>query len=79
MEPKIKNSSFFLASSIPYFIVKPKAGDVIVFKNKNKNIVKKIIKIESKIYYVKGLNEIDSLEFAPIKRNEILGKIIWIL
>lgn len=78
MEPKIANGSFFLASSIPYFFNNPKVEDVIVFKNKNKNIVKKIIKIKNRMYFVEGLNKSDSLKFDPIKRKEILGKIIWI-
>jgi signal peptidase I len=77
MEPEMKDGSFFLASSIPYFFIYPKKGDRIVFKNRDKNIVKKIIKIENRMYFIEGLNKSDSLKLDPIKRNEILGKIIW--
>lgn len=78
MEPEIASGSFFLASSIPYFLTEPKVGDVIVFKNKNKNIIKKLTKIEKDEYFIEGLNSSDSLRFDPIRRSEILGKIIWI-
>lgn len=77
MEPEIRNGSFFMASSIPFLIRKPKVGDNIVFKNQNIIIVKKIIKIENDRFVVKGKNLSDSKEFDPIKRQEILGKLIW--
>ena len=78
MSPKIKDNSFFVASSIPYIFYKPKTGDIILFKNNNKNIVKKINKIENDRIFVKGENKLDSKEFSPILKNEIMGKVILI-
>ena len=77
MEPTLKEGSFFLASSIPYFFTHPKTGDLIIFKNQNKTIVKKIVKIEKEKYIVAGQNLSDSMEFEPITRNDILGKVIF--
>ncbi len=78
MEPEIKNGSFFLSSSLPYFFFKPKIGESIVFKNNNKIIVKKISKIEKESYFTQGNNVSDSKKFGPIGKQEILGKVIWI-
>lgn len=78
MEPEISNGSFFLGSSIPYYFTHPNTGDKIVFKYNGKIIVKEIVKIESGKYFTQGLNLNDSKQFDPIKKNEILGKVIWI-
>lgn len=78
MEPKLKNGSFFLSSELPYLFNKPKLGDIIVFKNDNKNIVKKIIKIDNDKYFTEGINLSDTSKFNTISRKEILGKLIWI-
>lgn len=77
MEPKIKNGSFFIVSSIPFWFRFPKAGEIVVFKNENKNIVKKIFKIENKKYFVEGENLMDSKKFDSIQKKEILGKLLW--
>jgi len=42
MEPEITNGSFFIASSIPFLLAKPKVGDIILFGKNKKTIVKKI-------------------------------------
>lgn len=76
MEPKINNGSFFLASSLPFVFRKPRIGDIVIFKSGDRIIVKKISKIESNKYIIKGENEMDSFKFKPIKRNEILGKVV---
>ena len=79
MEPQTKNDSFFMASSTPFLLGVPKVGDIIVFKNNNKIIVKKISKIEKGFYFIEGENPEDSKKFDPIILNEILGKVIWVL
>lgn len=79
MSPVIKDSSFFVASSIPLRFSELKKGDIIVFKDDSKNIVKKIISIERDKVYVEGENKLDSKKFGPIKKNEVIGKVIWII
>lgn len=78
MEPKIKNGSFFLSSSLPFKFSNPKAGEIIVFRNDNKLIVKKITKIENNKYFLEGENKMDSKNFDPIDKKKILGKVLWI-
>ena len=77
MEPAMKDGSFFIASSLPFLIGKPKKEDIIVFEVQGETIVKKIIKIENDKYYIEGENKADSLGFLPITKNEILGKLIF--
>lgn len=79
MEPNLKSGSFFIASSIPFFFFPPRVNDRIVFKNDNKIVVKRISEIENEKYFILGDNKRDSKNFQPIKRKEILGKVIWIL
>ena len=79
MSPKIKEGSFFIASSIPLKFSKLKVGDIILFKYKGKNIVKKIEKFKTNNIYVSGINKSDSKKFRPIKKNEIIAKVIWVL
>ena len=79
MEPIIKNGSFFIVSSIPYIFVKPKKDDNVVFRFKNKIIVKRISGIANSKYIMEGLNKKDSKNFLDIDEKDILGKVIWIL
>ena len=76
MSPKIENGSFFIASSLPFILRKPKIGDIVLFKINDKNIVKRIIKIESNKYIIEGENKLDSKKFGPLAREDILGKLI---
>lgn len=78
MEPKIKDGSFFISSSLPYFFKNPKIDELIIFKNSEKLIVKKIDKISENKYFISGINKLDSQSFSPIVRDEILAKVIWI-
>lgn len=79
MEPNLKEGSFFISSSIPFKFISPKEGDVILFRNNNKNIVKRISKIENNKYFVSGDNKKDSMKFDSLTSEKILGKVIWIL
>ena len=76
MEPKFKDGSFLIASSIPFMFAKPKPGDIILFDSEGKSILKKIVGIEGGKYHVSGENKLDDKKFSPIDRSEILGKVI---
>ena len=76
MEPFLKEGSFFIGSNIPYIFRKPKEGDVVLFKNNNKIIVKKIIRVDKEKISVEGINKSDNMKFSPVRRNEILGKLL---
>jgi len=77
MEPTIKEGSFFISSNLIYKFIQPKIGDVIVFRNENKNIIKRILKIENEKYFISGDNLKDSKKFESIRKQDILGKVIW--
>ncbi len=78
MEPIVKNGSFFIISNIPYKLNNPKVNHMIVFRSREKMIVKKIVKIEKEKYFIEGENLLDNMNFGPIKKNDILGKVLWI-
>ena len=76
MEPKLKDGSFLITSSIPFLFAKPKPGDMILFVFEDKTIVKKIVKLEDGKYFVEGENKLDDKKFPPISKSKILGKVI---
>ncbi len=58
-----------------YFWGRPKAGDVIFFRHKDKLIVKRIRKLYEKRAVVCGDNEMDSKNFV-IDKKVIIGKVV---
>lgn len=56
--------------------IKPQAGDVIVFKSSEKNLIKRIEIIKDGKILVKGDNQRLSSKIAPIKTTQIIGKVI---
>ena len=84
MEPNISFGQSVLVSNIPYIISKPKIGDIIAFKKKEKIFIKRIVKInpstDGNKYFALGDNKKDSLdsqEFGWVDRKEIVGKVIY--
>lgn len=79
MEPYLEERSEVL--TFPYFIFKPKVGDVIVFKSIVPPFVfcKRIKKIIGDELWVVGDNKnksIDSRKFGFVDRKNIIGKVI---
>lgn len=56
--------------------VSPKVGDVIVFESGGKKYLKRINKVVGDLIYVAGDNKRESLQIDPIKRSQIVGKVI---
>lgn len=79
MEPKIKEGSFFIVSSIPFLFRNPKVDDYIIFEKNYKLIVKRIEKLDKFGIHVNGINQNDSKSFPPISKNDIKGVVLWIL
>lgn len=81
MEPKLKNGSIVLVSSIFYLLRKPKVNDVIAFKNfDGKILIKRIKNIEKGNFFMEGDNKKDSLDsksFGAISKDMILGKVFY--
>ena len=81
LAPEFQNGDFVLVSKIPFLIVPPSPGDVIAFHQPGYGLlIKRIQNISSD----GGVNvignhpeSIDSREFGPVRREDMLGKVIW--
>lgn len=76
MTPRLKPNDRVLISSLPYFFSKPKEGHVVLFNYNNRALIKRIIRIEGKKYFIDGDNKKDSLKIGWINRKDIQGKLI---
>lgn len=57
----------------------PKVGDLVAVKVNGKEIIKRLQTIRDRGYFVMGDNQkmsTDSRKFGPIKRSQIIGKVI---
>lgn len=81
MLPTYKPREQVLSFNWYYFFKNPQKGDVIVFKKDGRYLVKRIQKILGQDVFVEGDNQAestDSREFGPIKRSQIIGKIVLV-
>lgn len=76
MIPQFKPSDRVIASSIPYIFSAPKIGDVVIIKNINKLLIKRISKISDGSIFLKGDNNLDSLKIGSVKPKDIKGRVI---
>lgn len=82
LEPEYQPGDFVLASKIPFLFHLPKIGDVIIFKHPEiGNLIKHIENIDPDTDQVIVLGthpySVDSRQFGPISRHQILGKVLW--
>lgn len=78
MYPSLKDGDTILCIK-PIFQTLKK-DDIVVFKRKNEGLmVKKLIKIDSNGYYVKGTTpfSIDSSIFGYLQKEELLYKLLY--
>lgn len=78
MMPLLKPGQEILVSSLPYLISKPKVGDIIAFKDRDKFIVKRVRKVTGYKLQVVGDNKKDSKDYGWIERKRIIGKVLYI-
>lgn len=79
MLPGYSDNDYVVVSSLPYFFVNPKIGDVVVFEQNNKFLIKRVSKRVDNKYFLSGDNSKDSLDsrkFGMIERQRIKGKVI---
>jgi phage repressor protein C with HTH and peptisase S24 domain len=81
LAPEYRGGDFVLVSKIPFFFAPPSAGNVVAFRQPGYGLlIKRIQQItpDGEVYVI-GTNplSIDSREFGPIRREAILGKVIW--
>lgn len=77
MIPKLSPGDRVVVSNIPYLFIKPGKGEVVLFQYNGKMLVKRIVRIENKRYYLEGDNKPDNLKVEPIEQKNILGKVLW--
>lgn len=77
MMPNLKPNDQVIVSGILYLFREPHVGDVVVFRYNNKVLIKRIVRIENREYYLRGDNKADNLKVKPIKRKEIIGRVIF--
>ena len=81
MRPTLKAGDTVLVNKTAYWLSLPKRNDIIAFRDPRdgKILIKRIINIEEKGYFVQGDNKnssTDSRVFGMIRRSEIIGKVI---
>lgn len=79
MEPNYKPGDYLL---INQWARNPGKGEVVVLKDPGNSqlLLKRVVQIRGKRYYVKGDNpaqSTDSRHFGWVKRSNILGKVLW--
>lgn len=84
MEPAFKSGDFVLVNKLAYNFTSPRKGDVIILKHpkeKDKFLIKRISLItNSDEYFIVGDNKNfsqDSRHFGPIKKDLIIGKVLF--
>lgn len=50
--------------------------DVVVFKWNNQNYLKRIKKIQKNLVYVAGDNERETSRVGPVKKSDIIGRVV---
>ena len=80
--PEYRSGDFVITSKIPVLFGSLKAGDVVVFiRQPHGLLIKRIDRVEAegKQYFVLGtqVHSVDSREFGPIDRRDILGKVLY--
>ncbi len=79
MYPAFNSGDVVLVNRLAFFFKNPKIGDIIVLK-KERDIIKRIIKVKDNRFFVVGDNKkesTDSRQFGWIGRKEIVGKVIF--
>ena len=76
------DGDFVLVSKIPILLDKLSTGDLVVFRQPGYGILIKRVEWRSpdgQFFYATGLhpNSVDSREFGPVKREALLGKVLF--
>jgi signal peptidase I len=81
LTPEFQPGDFVLVSKIPFFFISPSPGDIVAFHQPGYGLlIKRIQQInpDSSLNVIGTHSEsIDSRVFGPVKRESVLGKVIW--
>jgi nickel-type superoxide dismutase maturation protease len=76
MSPSLKPGQLIIG----LYLGKPKVGELIIFRHKGLEKIKRIDKIEHESFFVIGDNpqqSTDSRQFGPINSSQVLARIVW--
>jgi signal peptidase I len=80
LEPEFQDGDFVLISKIPFFLRHARRGDVVAFNKPPYGLLIKRVEYLTPAgeLFVLGSNfaSIDSLQFGPVRRQDVLGKVI---
>ena len=80
LEPEFRDGDYVLVSKIPFFFRAPHSGDVVAFRKPPYGVMIKRVEYLTETGEVfvlgKDIASVDSLQFGPIARRELLGKVI---
>ena len=82
LSPEYQEGDFVLIATMPRFLYSVRQGDLFVFRHPLfGTMVKKVHRIsaDANQIYVIGTHEnsIDSRQFGPVRKDELIGKVIW--
>ena len=81
LTPEYQEGDFVLISKVPFLLVPPSGGDIIAFRQPGYGLlIKRINEVlpDGTLDVIGSQPEsVDSRVFGPIKRKDILGKVIW--
>jgi len=82
LSPFFQEGDYVLITTIPFLLNKIKAGDTIVFQHPAYGtLIKQVERVngEEGMLSVVGTNpnSVDSRRFGPIRREDVIGKVIW--
>jgi len=83
LSPEFKEGDFVVLAAFASRILRPiKRGDVLVFRHEQYGtMIKKFERYEGdgELLYVTGTHphSVDSAQFGPIKKKDLIGKVIW--
>jgi nickel-type superoxide dismutase maturation protease len=76
--PDYREGDYVMVVTVPFFPFK--RGDIIVFRHPEYGtMIKRITQVDPNEIHVVGTHpdSIDSRRFGPIKRRDVVGKVIW--
>lgn len=82
LTPEYREGDYVFIAKIPFFFDSIKKGDVVAFRHSvHGTMIKYVDRVDAgqEAVYVSGTHadSVDSRQFGPVRKEEILGKVIW--
>jgi phage repressor protein C with HTH and peptisase S24 domain len=82
LAPEYQEGDFVLIAKMPPFLYSVREGDLFVFRHPLfGTMVKKVHRVSADANQICVIgtheNSIDSRQFGPVRKDELIGKVIW--